>query len=142
MPSCLSLMATLKRSSSSDSSLIRSVMALVNASCRRNSDVTFCQLTPPPSAPALNPTSHRKTNAAMTSASVSYSAMFTGPTVRVCARAHLWAVLRCGLHSDDDLVFQGMRDFVAGKQNLGILQQLTDTQTHKHVITVGSSVNR
>ena len=33
MPSCLSLMATLKRSSSRDSSEIRSVMALVNASC-------------------------------------------------------------------------------------------------------------
>lgn len=36
MPSCLSLMATRKRSSSSDSSLIRSVMALVNASCQHN----------------------------------------------------------------------------------------------------------
>lgn len=78
----------------------------------------------------------------MTSASVSYSAVFTGPTVRVFVCAHLWAVLRCGLHADDDLVFQRMRDFVAGKQNLGVLQQLTDTQTHKHVITVGSSVNR
>lgn len=33
IPSCLSLMATLKRSSSSESSLIRSVMAFVNASC-------------------------------------------------------------------------------------------------------------
>lgn len=33
IPSCLSLMATLKRSSSRESSLIRSVMAFVNASC-------------------------------------------------------------------------------------------------------------
>lgn len=37
---------------------------------------------------------------------------------------YLWAVVRCGLHSDDDLVFQRMRNFVASKQNLRILHQL------------------
>lgn len=109
MPSCLSLMATRKRSSSSDSSLIRSVMALVKASCRHNNG------------------QRERRHLLSTDLYV---------CVLVCSPAHLWAVLRCGLHSDDDLVFQGMGDFVAGKQNLRILQQLTDTQRHTRAITI------
>lgn len=53
---------------------------------------------------------------------------------------YLWAVLRCGLHSDDDLVFQRMRDFVASKQNLGILQQLTDTNKHTRTHTLAYTI--
>ena len=45
MPSCLSLMETLKRSSSRDSSLMRSVMALVNASCTQT-HTRFVSVTP------------------------------------------------------------------------------------------------
>lgn len=40
----------------------------------------------------------------------------------------LGAVVRCGLHADDDLVFQGVGDFVASKQHLWVLQQLPETQ--------------
>lgn len=49
---------------------------------------------------------------------------------QVCA-CYLWAVVRCGLHSDDDLVLQRMRNFITSKQNLRVLQQLTD-HTHTH----------
>lgn len=40
----------------------------------------------------------------------------------------LWAVVRRGLHADDDLVLQGVRDFVASEEHLGVLQQLPGTR--------------
>ena len=40
----------------------------------------------------------------------------------------LGAVIRCGLHPDDDLVLQGVWDFVASKQHLWVLEQLPETQ--------------
>ena len=52
MPSCLSLMETLKRSSSRDSSLIRSVMALVNASYTHTQ---FVNMTTGKTGPTLVP---------------------------------------------------------------------------------------
>lgn len=38
----------------------------------------------------------------------------------------LGAVVWGGLHTNDDLVLQGVRDFVAGKQHLRVLQQLPE----------------
>ena len=38
------------------------------------------------------------------------------------------AVVWRGLHTDDDLVLQGVRNFVASKQHLGVLQQLSEIQ--------------
>lgn len=49
---------------------------------------------------------------------------------------YLWAVLGGCLHSDDNLVFQGVGDFVASKQNLGIFQQLTETQARSQSLSV------
>ena len=40
----------------------------------------------------------------------------------------LRAVVWRGLHTDDDLVLQGVRNFVASKQHLGVLQQLSEIQ--------------
>lgn len=45
----------------------------------------------------------------------------------------LWAVVRCGLHSDDDLVLQRMRNFITSKQNLRVLQQLNDSLTEEYL---------
>ena len=41
----------------------------------------------------------------------------------VC-KSILGGVVWCGLDAKDKLVLQGVRDLVASKQNLGILQQL------------------
>lgn len=38
----------------------------------------------------------------------------------------LGTVVWGGLHTNDDLVLQGVRDFVAGKQHLWVLQQLSE----------------
>lgn len=40
----------------------------------------------------------------------------------------LGAVVWCGLHTDDDLVLQGVGNFVASKQHLRVLQQLSEKQ--------------
>lgn len=50
-----------------------------------------------------------------------------GPCLHLSS--YLWTVVRCRLDSDDDLVFQRMRNFVPSKENLRILQQLTCTDT-------------
>lgn len=113
MPSCLSLMATLKRSSSSESSLIKSVMAFVNASCgQKTSHLTSCQR-------------HCSHNGVPQGYNL-------GPLLPLWFHSvsHLWTVVRCGLDPDDDLVLQRMWNLVTSEQNLRILQQLTDTQTH------------
>lgn len=46
----------------------------------------------------------------------------------------LWAVVRRGLHADDDLVLQGVRDFVASEEHLGILQQLRFNDISQRVV--------
>lgn len=40
----------------------------------------------------------------------------------------LGAVVWCGLHADDNLVLQRVGDFVASKQHLWVLQQLSEIQ--------------
>lgn len=46
----------------------------------------------------------------------------------------LGAVVWGGLHTNDDLVLQGVRDFVAGKQHLRVLQQLRFNDVPQSVV--------